>query len=258
MKYVQSSYNGTHEEIVICPIGDIHIGSPHFDKKALMKHLEWIRNQENARIILMGDILETALKDSVGAGWAEQEDIIMNHLYNAKGFFYEFRDIIDGVIPGNHEERLYQRAGVKLMQILCEMLQINEKYLGYQGVIKYSWNRRSYNVSVFHGAGGGRKTGSSVNRLESQTETVLADVYLMGHTHKQHVHNKIMYIPDPRSNKIYEHVQYFVNTGHSLSYEGSYAEAAGLPPGRKGFPKVYLGGRYTSNKSVIKEIRVEI
>jgi predicted phosphodiesterase len=258
MKYIPSSYNGNHDEIILCPIGDIHIGSPHFDKKSLQKHLEWIKSKENARIILMGDILETALKDSVGAGWAEQEDIIMNHLYAAKGLFYEFRDIIDGVIEGNHELRVYQRAGILLNKLLAEMLGIPDKYMMYQGIIKYAWNHRAYNVSVWHGSGGGRKSGSSVNKLESQTDTVLCDVYLMGHTHKQHAHNRIMYIPDARNNKINEQVQYFVNTGHSLAYEGSYAEAAGLPPGKKGFPKVYLGGQYTRNKSVIKDIRVEI
>jgi predicted phosphodiesterase len=262
VKYIQSSYNGSHDELIIAPIGDIHIGSPHFDRKSLQKHLDWIReHKENTRIILMGDILETALKDSIGAGWAEQEQTLMEHLYIAKNYFYEFRDIIDGIIEGNHELRVYQRSGLLLMKILAEMLNIPDRYMKYQGIIKYAWNRRAYNVSVWHGTGGGRKTGSSVNRAESQTDTVLCDVYLIGHTHRQHVHNRVMYVPDARNNKLTMMVQYFVNTGHALDHEGSYAEAAGLPPGKKGFPLIYLGGKSIKDGNITirsKDIRVVI
>jgi predicted phosphodiesterase len=258
MKYIQSDYNGNHDELILAPIGDIHIGSPHFDAKVLEKHLDWIReHRENTRIILMGDLLETALKDSVGAGWAEQQETIMQHLYKAKTLFYEFRDIIDGIIEGNHELRVYQRTGLLLMGLFAQMMDLEDKYLQYQGVIKYQLNGRAYNVAVWHGAGNGRMTGSSVNRLEKQTETVFADLYLMGHTHKQHVHCKDVWVPDPRSLTLKPMTQWFVNTGHSLNYDGSYAEQYGLPPSTKGFPLIYLNGKRDDNIRT-KKIRVVV
>jgi UDP-2,3-diacylglucosamine pyrophosphatase LpxH len=258
VKYIQSSYNGNHDELCLAPIGDIHIGSPHFDAKLLERHLNWIReHRENTRIILMGDLLETATKDSVGAGWAEQEERLNEHLYKAKNLFYEFRDIIDGIIEGNHELRVYQRTGLLLMKMFAQLMDLEDKYLQYQGVIKYSLNGRAYNVSVFHGAGGGRKTGSSVNRLEAQTETVFADLYLMGHTHKQHVHAKDVWIPDPHSMRVKPMTQWFVNTGHSLNYETSYAEQYGLPPSTKGFPLIYLNGKRDGDIRT-KKIRVVV
>jgi predicted phosphodiesterase len=244
VKYIQSNYSGNHDELCLAPIGDIHIGSPHFDAKLLERHLNWIReHRENTRIILMGDLLETATKDSVGAGWAEQKETLNQCLFKAKNIFWEFRDIIDGIIEGNHELRVYKSSGWLIMENFAELMGLKDKYLQYQGVIKYSLNGRAYNVAVWHGAGGGRKTGSSVNRLEAQTETVFADIYLMGHTHKQHVHTKELWVPDPHSMMMKPMTQWFVNTGHSLNYEGSYAEQYGLPPSTKGFPLIYLNGK---------------
>ena len=35
-----------------------------------------------------------------------------------------------------------------------------------------------------HGYGGGRKDGGKINRLEDMTNVIIADLYLMSHTHK--------------------------------------------------------------------------
>jgi UDP-2,3-diacylglucosamine pyrophosphatase LpxH len=262
LKYIQSSYNGSHDELIIKPIGDLHIGSPHFNYDVLMRELEKIdKNRENTRIICMGDLAETALKDSVGAGVYEQDQMIQEQIYKAKNYLWDFRDLIDGIVTGNHEQRVYQRSGIDLTQLFADIMGLRDKYLRYYGVIKYAWNKRAYNVAVWHGAGGGSTPGGAMNKLQKQAETVFADVYLMGHVHRRQAHSKIIYVPDERNNKIVKKKQVFVVTGSALNYEESYAEEKGLPPTEVGFPTIYLDGRREvkhRRTKTIKDIRVEI
>lgn len=263
MKYIASKYDGDHDEIIICPIGDLHIGSPHFDQKELDKQLRFIdEHRERCRIIIMGDIAETALKDSVGAGVYEQDEMVQQQIYKAKNIFWDYRDLIDGVVTGNHEQRVYQRSGIDLMRFFCEIMQIPDRYLRYQGIIKFAWNQRCYHVSVWHGSGGGSTPGGAMNKLQKQADTVFADVYLMGHVHRRQAHTKMIYIPDPRTGKLKMQKQVFVVTGSALTYNESYAEEKGLPPTEMGFPKIYLSGKTLrigkNKKERQKEIKVEI
>ena len=100
-----------------------------------------------------------------------------------------------------------------------------------------------------------------MNKLQKQSETVFADVYLMGHVHRRQAHSKMLYVPDPQNKQMRKMKQVFVVTGSALNHEESYAEEKGLPPTETGFPKIYLGGRTrrTNRKQIReKEIRVEI
>lgn len=53
-------------------MGDVHLGSPQFDKKRFEAMLNYCL-QNKIYIFLMGDLLEIGTKDSVGAGVYEQE-----------------------------------------------------------------------------------------------------------------------------------------------------------------------------------------
>lgn len=262
MKYIQSNYNSNHEELNIIPIGDLHIGSPHFDRKTLDTQLDWIdKHRDNTRIILMGDIAETATKDSVGAGIVEQQENAQLQMMKAKGILWDFRDLIDGIVTGNHEQRIYKNSGFDLSLYLAQLLGIDDRYLRYQGIIKYSWNKRAYNVHVFHGAGGGATPGGAMNRLQKQADIVFADVYIAGHTHKRQVHTKTLYVPNMQNNKLAKIKQVFVSTGSALEYDTSYAEEKGLAPSEMGFVRIVLGGRTTKkgeSTQRLKEIKVEV
>jgi UDP-2,3-diacylglucosamine pyrophosphatase LpxH len=241
MKYIEASHNQELTEVVLFPIGDLHIGSPHFDKKELIDNLKIVDSHGNkARIIIMGDLAETALKDSVGAGVYEQQESAQHQMMTAKNLLFPYKDIIDGIVTGNHEERVYKNSGFDLMLYFAQIMGLEDKYLRYQGIINYTINQRNFNVSVWHGSGGGGTPGGAMNRLQKQAETVLADLYLMGHVHRRQAHTKTLYIPDNRNGKIDLMKQVFVVTGSALTHEGSYAEMAGFAPTEKGFPKITL------------------
>lgn len=54
-------------------IGDVHLGSPQFDEPRFVAMLDFCKKQ-NVYVFLMGDLLETATRHSVGAGVYEQDE----------------------------------------------------------------------------------------------------------------------------------------------------------------------------------------
>ena len=69
MKQLFSEYKNNHKSLYILPIGDLHIGNKCYDNKYLSQALQFAQaHKSQCRILLMGDILETATKTSVGRG----------------------------------------------------------------------------------------------------------------------------------------------------------------------------------------------
>jgi hypothetical protein len=249
-RYIKSGYKGTHDFLNIWPIGDLHIGSPHFDPKHVGAVLAGVdENRENSRILIMGDVIENANKASVGAGVYEQVDNPISQVERAAAIFEPYKDLIDGVVTGNHELRSYKSEQIDLLYLFCKFLGIEDKYLGYSGIVGYAWNKRAYGVYMWHGAGGGAKPGSSLNKIEDQTKVAEnCDVFLMGHVHRKMAYKKDINRPDHRNGRMVTHEQLFVITGSSLNWAGSYAQMVGLAPSTAGYPRIVLGGRTVGGK----------
>src|SRR5690606_21620540 len=146
--------------------------------------------------------IESATKTSVGAGVYGQEMMPMKQIEEAVKLFRPYADLIDGVVAGNHEQRIYKTSGADVMEYFCLTLGIPGRYLRYYGVGKYAWRKRCYSVAVWHGAGGGSTTGGAMNKIEKQASVVFADVFLMGHVHKRAATMRDLYVPDPQNGKI--------------------------------------------------------
>jgi hypothetical protein len=174
MKIIRS--DAELELVTLYPLGDWHLGSEHCDVKLINKQINEIKKDQTARIILMGDLAETATKESVGAGVYEQEQNAQQQMMRVKNLLYDVRHLIDGVVTGNHEERIYKTSGFDLSLYLCQMLEIENKYMRYQGIVGYVIGKRSYLVNVWHGSGGGGSAGASLkmwterNRGEDKNE----------------------------------------------------------------------------------------
>lgn len=249
MKYLESGYQGDHEELLVFPIGDVHVGSPHFVESVLTKQLKKIdRNRERSRILLMGDLIECAIKGSPGSAVFEQTMTPEQQIEKIIEYFEPYKDLIDGVVIGNHEMRAHKETGIDLMKYFCRALGIEDKYLGYQGVVGFSWNGRCYLFSMWHGHGGGSSVGGAMAKVKRQQQSIFADVYLMGHFHRLDADVSEMRMPNPSTKTIRIVKQYYVLTGSALKWEESYAEQAGLPPSPCGFPIIKLfGGRKQEN-----------
>ena len=77
--------------------------------------------------------------------------------------------------------------------------------------------------------------------MDSLKEIVCADIYGMGHTHKQHTHKDIFYIPDLHNNNVMERIRYFINFG-SYQKRGMYPKRFAMTGQVNGTPMIRLSG----------------
>ena len=186
----------------------------------------------------MGDLMDCGIKSAVGASVYEQTLTVAEQLEKLKKHFEPLADRIDGCVMGNHEYRIFKEVGIDVLEVFCSELKI--PYLFYSGVVTYSINgNRAYNFNMFHGkAGGGVE--NALKACKNMATKVNADVFLMGHCHRQAYTNRAVKVIDSRNSKIVDTMQHFVLTGHALSYDDSYADQANLDIAPAGFPCVEL------------------
>ena len=227
------------DTVYVIPIGDAHYGHPACDVKMLQGYLDWVAERpESARILLMGDLIESATRNSVGAGVYEQEHSVDEQMQQVVRLLKPYAQYIDAAVIGNHEQRIKNETGIDIMRIICDQLGV--EYLGYSGIVGYAANKVAYTVFVWHGAGGGRKPGGALNRIEDMANVAQADVYIMGHTHRLTTYARDIKTPDTRNGKITSTRQVFVNSGSCLNWDGGYPEMQGLTIPKRGFPRIRM------------------
>lgn len=232
-----------YEYIEIKPIGDTHIGDAHFDEQLLMSDIEWIAEKENRFALLNGDIMNCATIHSVSDTYANTMSP-HDELKYARKLFSPIADKILSANRGNHEYRIYKSDGLDVSEELA--LSLNTFYNAEGLVLKVKFGKRKtngkhqvYTLYHSHGFSGARTVGGKANRLEKLRDIVLADVYILSHTHQMVTFPLEIKVPDLRNNKIITKEQRFVNTGAYLKY-GGYGEAKAYNPTKKGSPVIRL------------------
>ena len=99
--------------IQIYVLSDMHIGDVNADLPTLKKIIEHIRNTPNMYVILLGDILNTALKTSKSDIYSETLNV-MEAQKLALELLLPIKDKILAMTPGNHENRVWKEVGVDL------------------------------------------------------------------------------------------------------------------------------------------------
>jgi len=236
----------------IVPIGDCHIGDKAFSKHAenkLKGYIKWIQDRDNARVILMGDILNCATRISATDPWDQTE----GQEEQAIELFTPIKDKIVVAIDGNHEQRLIKFANYRVTQSLCRALGV--KYGGTSCVVNFkvrkyyrkevkrgTW-RQQYKFYAHHTTGGGATVGGKINRVDKLRQMVSnADVYLGAHNHMLGAIPVSTGIIDSSRKKIKYPKQWIVDCGSYLDWENSYAEQAQFPPNKLGSPRIRLNG----------------
>lgn len=225
------------EDVFIHPIGDLHIGHKNCDLEFIQNLLNEIPFNKNHRIILMGDLLDVGIKNSIGGSVYENDLTPQEQIDFIVNLLTPYKEQIDGYVMGNHEYRIYKDTGIDICKIICKQLGIN--YALYAGTVTYSMNHKAYNINYFHGRAGG-SIENALKKCREMANKVDADIYLMGHVHKAAYTQREIKRIDSRNGKIVEGLQYFILTGHALSYDDSYAEQANLEISPKGYPIIEL------------------
>lgn len=157
LEVITKTYPATQNKLHAYAIGDVHVGSPQFNEKAIKKKIDIIKNDELACLCLLGDLGDFALRNSRSniyqATMQPKEQV--DYIYS---LFYDVRDKIVCAVSGNHEERLIREGGgIDPLLTLCCRWGCEEVYRENMGIIKLAFGSIKGNVTgkvqqnVFYG-----------------------------------------------------------------------------------------------------------
>ena len=214
-------------------IGDTHLGSPQFDQQKFLNMLDYAKTH-SIYVFLMGDLLETATRYSVGAGVYEQTSNTQSQFEKMVEWLKPLssKKLILGTHRGNHEERVYKESGVDIAKALARELSV--PYLGDACWSRFQVGKQSYSIYSLHGRSGARFEGTCLLALERLAVSFAADLVAQGHSHKA-ISSNILY-QKTVNGVVKEFKKFLLITGSYLSY-GGYAQTYGLPISKLGSPK---------------------
>lgn len=225
MEYYQGNIIGKPNELRVYLLNDLHFGSEAVNFGLWEKIKKDIReHRENSRILLNGDLIECVTKTSKG-------DVLKQRLSPEEQIVFvanelrEFADLIDAVTIGNHECRLKEETSIDPILYLCRMLGIEDKYIGYEGLVAYSWRKCYYTIQMFHGSGGATTPQAIINRMKKMRKTN-CDVFYIGHHHKEVTEAFIEYQTDPYNKSLQRKKRWLV-CGNTITNYAEYAQRYG-------------------------------
>lgn len=239
------------DKLHIFPLGDVHIGSANFQAEKWQEWIDYVVAHDDVSFLGTGDFLNTALKDSVSDVYTEVSPVRQAK----KDLRQQLRPIaeagrLDLLIPGNHEGRITKATGDCPIEDIADWLNATvgsvssqpgckaANYAPVSALVVYRVGGIEYEVAIRHGSGSGR-AGAQAGRMERESQTIIADVYVTGHTHRQQVVRGAVF--QRVGKQMQRRRQVYVSSGSFLSYE-EYAARTGLPPADVGCPRIRLDG----------------
>lgn len=259
------------QDIGLFPHSDIHFGAYNHDatrwRRALNKCKELEKTMKifylgggdyidlastSERKIFGDDKIHDTSRDTIdGLAWRITEE------YLEEVSFMKGRMI--GMIEGNHHFQ-YESGQTNTMQ-MCKALEC--KYLGGISLIRlifrYLKGNRAASIDIYNShtagskSGGGRRVGSSLNKLEDMMHVVDADIYLAGHDHGFNMALPSTIYLDHQMN-VKERERMLVRTGSFQ--KGWMPDHSGYVPTFNGRPN-YLGCPLIILTPTLKKIKLE-
>lgn len=238
------------DKLTLVLMGDTHIGSRYYDEARHKRDIKWCVDNK-APIILMGDNLECATRDSVGAGVYEQDEIIDEQVERwLKIYEPAFKaGLILGTHDGNHEARLFKSSGFHLTKHMAKMAGI--AYFGWSKFHRILVGKQAYTLYTTHGGSGARMPHTKIKAAIDLGNIAEADIYAMGHVHQLSHHTRKRYVVNLKQKTIDEKEIHYIITGAYLRHWGSYAHIKGMEPVKIGAAKLKLNG-------LEREVRVSV
>lgn len=247
----------TYDYIELYPISDLHVGDPEFKEKEFLNFIDYVRKNERAYIITLGDLVNNAIKSSVSNVYNET----MSPNQQKKYIVEVLKPVANKIIAmttGNHEHRNEKEVDNDITQDIAIMLGIEEKYCKNDIRLKVCFGRRkdntkkvAYTIYANHGYSSGRRIGGVMNNAElAGLNFENVDIYIFGHAHKKAVYKNTAFVFDDKNNVVVPKERYFVLTSAWTGYSG-YARRKLLIPSAPGTVKIVLSGEE-------KKIKVEV
>lgn len=257
MKIINVKLSEDIKELHIIPISDIHIGDKQANLKLLKQVLDRIKEDKATYTILNGDLCNCALKNSKSDVY--EDDISpMEQLNTLLDLLEPIKDKILVISSGNHEDRITKETNIDITKLTAKQLGIEDRYsngwwylyLRFGEKDKGSKRPMCYQITGYHGSGGGRKVGGKANRLQEMAQVVVADLYIMGHTHLPMSMKQQIWLPDYANNSLNKKEMYFLMSNSFLEPEG-YGEKLGMTPNSNTPTEAILDGTKRKIKTIL-------
>jgi len=242
------------DSIEIIPIADTHYGDGLTDEKYINEIIAYIIAKPNRFVILNGDLMNVALKNSKSDVYGDKMTPSEQIQYVANKFkplLAEGRILAMGT--GNHEDRTAKETSLDMSFFLAKEMGIADRYSDKSFLIYIKFgnsvhsrpSRRSRNIYsffVWHGAGGGgKRTGGKLNKLMDMSRTILCDVYVMAHDHDPVLKPDVIFQDDCNNMSCKErHIYYVLN--NAWQNFGGYGQKYGFKPTSTDITSVMLNG----------------
>lgn len=250
MKAIRADLPQTLETVELLVLADYHYADPNSDHDLIKRDIDYVAQHENAYAVLAGDLMDCALKSSLGDVYVNLSP--MDELTACMELFSPIAHKVIGMVGGNHEARHYKTNGVDMTRLLARQLGIEDKYSSDTALIFLRFGEDSgrrghhrpilYTVYLTHGSGGGRKEGGKIQRLVDLSNICDADAYICGHTHLPASLKAAYARPCPANSSITYCTKLYLNSGAKLDYAG-YGDIGGYRPNAKDTPRIIFGGR---------------
>ncbi|MBB6061877.1 putative phosphodiesterase [Thermosipho japonicus] len=246
--------------VSIVGIADLHLGSPESRFDELVEYLDI---DKNSKLILVGDMLDYAIKDSVGNVYEQIENPQSATRLLAE-FLRKYKERILVVVNGNHEARIQRAVGLDPVELLCEDFGI--PYESELATIKVALKKVNYGskkrvpflIVAGHGYSSARTIGGKITANARISEVISnADIYITAHTHQPSVVKQKRMLIDPRNNKILEQDYYIITVPSWLGFE-KYARRKFMKPSAGGIMRLNLGFHVKNRGTISKDIHVEM
>lgn len=252
-------------EVIIYLIADVHVGSAQCNLDKFKEVINEISKIKNAYIVLNGDLIDNALKDSIsfeydGLSPSSSMNIVIEIL----------KPVAKKILcinSGNHELRTKKASDIDPNLFIATMLGVQDKYSPGASVLFVPLDNAPrkgvatlFTILCYHGAGGGARVGSKANKAEDMAKICQTDVYMMSHVHMPMVFKEDYLEIDKVHYNVRQRTKTFVVSNSFLDY-GGYGEKKGMAPTSIAVPKVHLSCKRkqkNERESIDKIVYVEV
>lgn len=227
-----------YDKWVIVPFGDIHFGSDSCDNEGLLSWVKWVKDTENVLVILNGDLIENANKESPGSSVFRQ---LIPPQEQKEQFILLFAQIAHRIlysVRGNHGNRSVKGCFLDPERDISTALGV-EYFEGacYADII---CEDLKWEIMSIHGRSQSNSAGGRLNVLQKKSQFHSANIFTMGHVHDLQSMRDYEIVRDPINRTLKLKKRYYVICGTTQRYWNSYAEEWYLAPNKTGMPKIEL------------------
>lgn len=258
MKAIKADASVNLKQLELLILADYHYADPHSDHDAIQREVNYVRDHENAYCVLAGDLLDCALKSSLGDVYTNLSP--MEELSAMSDLLQPISHKILAVVGGNHEARHYRTNGIDMTRLIARQIGVEDRYSPDTALVFLRFGRDAdpmhrhrpilYTIYLTHGSGGGRKEGGKIQRLADYAQIVDADIYCCGHVHLPASFKTGFARPSAANNSITYCTKLFVNCAAKLQY-GGYGDTGGFKPPCIETPHILLDGEHKEMRALI-------